>query len=248
MTDNTKLWDTLGKTDPAHTKAFKRSGGFSGTALKPMWVWKRLTEQFGPFGEGWGCDQPTFQVVPTATEILVYCTVSAWHGGRANVLWGVGGDKVLTVNKYGPVSDDEAFKKAFTDALMNAFKFVGVGADIHMGMFDDNKYVNEVRAEFAGEPEKRRDTGPGPVDGKDFYGCTGPGLSAHAAKKEGMGDVLDRFRQDIAALPTTAALREWIETNRADISPMPRSWRAILRDEVDERAAELGFTPNQKAA
>lgn len=96
--------------------------------------------------------------------------------------------------------------------------------------------------------ETRRDTGPGPVDGKDFYGCSGPGLSAHAAKKEGMGDVLDRFRQDIAALPTTAALREWIETNRADISPMPRSWRAILRDEVDERAAELGFTPNQKAA
>lgn len=96
--------------------------------------------------------------------------------------------------------------------------------------------------------EPRRDTGPGPVDGKDFWGCTGPGLSAHAAKKEGMGDVLDRFRQDIAALPTTAALREWIETNRADISPMPRSWRAILRDEVDERAAELGFTPNQKAA
>lgn len=146
---NDALWLKLGKTDPAHTKGFKRSGGFSGTALKPMWVWQRLTEEFGPCGTGWGFGEPTFQVVPTATEILVYCTVSAWHGKPDNVLFGVGGDKALTVNKYGPSSDDEAFKKAFTDALMNAFKFIGVGADIHMGLFDDSKYVAAMEREFS---------------------------------------------------------------------------------------------------
>jgi hypothetical protein len=151
---NDALWLKLGKTDPAHTKGFKRSGGFSGTALKPMWVWQRLTEEFGPCGTGWGFGEPTFQVVPTATEILVYCTVSAWHGKPENVLFGVGGDKALTVNKYGPSSDDEAFKKAFTDALMNAFKFIGVGADIHMGLFDDSKYVATVRKEFEGDTNK----------------------------------------------------------------------------------------------
>ena len=146
---NDALWLTLGKTDPKHTKGFKRSGGFSGTALKPMWVWERLTAHFGPMGKGWGCFQPSFQVVPTETEILVYCTVSAWHGSPENVLWGVGGDKCVSVNKYGPSADDEAFKKAFTDALMNAFKFIGVGADIHMGLFDDSKYVAAMEREFA---------------------------------------------------------------------------------------------------
>lgn len=149
---NTALWEKLGKTDPAQTKDFKRCGGFSGTALKPMWVWKRLTEDFGPFGVGWGCFEPSFQVVPAGKETLVYCTVSAWHGDPKNMLWGVGGDKVLTQNKNGDFADDEAFKKAFTDALMNAFKFLGVGADIHMGMFDDNKYVEQMRIEF-GEAE-----------------------------------------------------------------------------------------------
>lgn len=146
---NTAIWDALGKTDPAHTKQFTRSGGFKGTALKPQWMIKRLTEQFGPIGIGWGVNKPQFDVVPGSEgEVLVYCTVECWHTARENTLHGVGGDKVVGKNKYGLNSDDEAFKKAFTDAVGNAFKFVGIGADIHMGQFDDSKYVNEVAAEY----------------------------------------------------------------------------------------------------
>lgn len=168
--DATALWDALGKTDPKHTKGFKRPGGFTGTALKPQWVWRKLTEQFGPFGVGWGCEKPEFQLVTTEKEILVYCTVQGWHGERGNIAFGVGGDKVLSVGKYGPTTDDEAFKKAFTDALMNAFKFVGVGADIHMGQFDDSKYVELVAREFAegasnGEPDKAHPKAARGLDG-----------------------------------------------------------------------------------
>lgn len=153
MTDNLAIWNALGKTDPAATKPFKRGGGFSGTAVKPMWIVKRLTEQFGPAGVGWGVNKPEFQVVEAAGDVLVYCTVSAWHGAKDNVLWGVGGDKVAGKNKNGPFSDDEAFKKAFTDAINNAFKSIGVAADIHMGLFDDDKYVSQMRTEFT-EPEE----------------------------------------------------------------------------------------------
>ena len=148
MTNNLNLWNALDKTDPAHTKQFSRAGGFKGTALKPQWAIKQLTEQFGPCGIGWGIGEPSFQVVQADKETLVYCTVSAWHGDKVNVLWGVGGDKVVTARQSGSFCDDEAFKKAFTDAVMNAFKFVGVGADIHMGLFDDSKYLSEVRQEF----------------------------------------------------------------------------------------------------
>lgn len=150
MTENLKIWDALAKTDPSHTKPFNRSGGFKGTAIKPIWIIKRLTEQFGACGVGWGAYEPTFQVVPAEGEILVYCTVSAWHGSPENRLWGVGGDKVMAKRSSGsPFCDDEAFKKAFTDALGNAFKFLGVGADVHMGQFDDDKYVTQAREEFA---------------------------------------------------------------------------------------------------
>lgn len=111
---------------------------------------------------------------------------------------------------------------------------------------DDDGEAAMVRPPNA--PPTRKDSGPGPVDGKDFYGCSGPGQSAHAAKKAGLDLQMDEMRQQIAGLPTTTALREWIEENRTDIATMPQSWRSILRDEVDERAADLGFTPQQKAA
>jgi len=153
MTINTAVWEALGKTDPAHTKQFSRAGGFKGTALKPMWIVKRLTEYFGPCGSGWGIGQPSFQVVPAEGELMVYCTVSCWHTRESNVLWGVGGDKVTTKRSSGSFNDDEAFKKAFTDAVGNAFKFIGVGADVHLGQFEDSKYVQAVAAEFAPMPE-----------------------------------------------------------------------------------------------
>lgn len=155
MSENTKIWDMLGRTDPSHTKSFKRSGGFSGTAIKPMWAYRRMTEEFGPAGKGWGVGKPSFDVVPAGVETLVYCTVEAWWkepgDGEKNFVYGVGGDKCVGTNRNGSFSDDEAFKKAFTDALTNALKLIGVGADVHMGMFDDNKYVNDMKAEFAND-------------------------------------------------------------------------------------------------
>jgi hypothetical protein len=151
MSDNIALWEKLGKTDPAHTKEFTRGGGFRGTAIKPMWSYKRMTEEFGPCGKGWGIDKPDFQLVPVGDEILVYCTVSVWYGEPGVMTIGVGGDKVAGKNKNGVSTDDEAFKKAFTDAVTNALKMIGVGADVHMGMFDDSKYVNTVAREFQDE-------------------------------------------------------------------------------------------------
>ena len=111
---NMATWDALCVTDPAHTKGFKRAGGFSGTAVKPQWVVRRLTEHFGAVGLGWGMGEPTFQIVPAGQEILVFCKVSAWHTDETNVFWGVGGDKVAVQRQSGMFTDDEAFKKAYT--------------------------------------------------------------------------------------------------------------------------------------
>lgn len=161
MTDNLRHWDVLGKTDPAQTKSFQRAGGFKGTATKPIWTEKRLTEHFGPCGVGWGCDEPSFSLVPAGDEILVYCTVCAWYieDGKRASLYGVGGDKVLVKQQAGLRTDDEAYKKAFTDAIGNAFKHLGAAADIHMGLFEDSKYVSEMRREF-GEDAPGRAAAP----------------------------------------------------------------------------------------
>ncbi len=153
MTDNMRIWDALSKTDPKHTKPFTRGGGFKGTATKPIWHVLRLTELFGPCGIGWGMHKPEFQTVNAGDEILVFCTVGLWYReddkAAPTVVYGVGGDKVRASRQSGAFNNDEAFKASYTDALSNAMKQIGVSADVHMGLFDDNKYVQQVKAEFA---------------------------------------------------------------------------------------------------
>lgn len=238
MTETMQIWDALSKTDPAHTKSFNRAGGFKGTAIKPMWVIKRLTEEFGACGLGWGVNQPTFQVVQAGEETMVYCTVSCWHGTLENVLWGVGGDKVTTSRSSGPFNDDEAFKKAFTDAIMNAFKFIGVAADVHMGLFDDSKYVQEVKADFA---ERLKGSGGVNPEGLDWYGCDGePGMSAAKAKADGLGETFDGWLQAVDIIPTMEVWKTWCRDHDDVIKTLPRGWRVQIREAVDARKAELG--------
>jgi hypothetical protein len=159
---NFRLWDQLSKTDPKHTKAIT-GRGFDGTAIKPMYSIMKMTELFGPVGTGWGMDRPDFTTIPTVDGMLVFCTASVWYidpdgdkpvstdafGEPMARVYGVGGDVVHGKRASGKLfADDEAFKKAYTDALGNAFKFLGVAADIHMGQFDDSKYVQQLNEEF----------------------------------------------------------------------------------------------------
>lgn len=156
---NLDIWNKLGKTDPRHTKGFKRGGGFTGTAVKPIYTEQKMTETFGPVGIGWGFSEPQFQLVPGENkELLVYCWLTLWYvqdGKRSGDIPGVGGDKVIGYIKANEQynrperweNDDEAFKKAFTDAIGNAMKHLGMSADVHMGRFDDSKYVRDAEEE-----------------------------------------------------------------------------------------------------
>lgn len=157
INNNVRIWDQLGKTDPAHTKQFQRSGGFRGTAIKPMWCNLRMTEFFGPCGIGWGMDKPSFETREADKEMLVFCTVGVWYveNGTRGLVYGVGGDKYVISQQSGLRASDEAFKAAYTDAIGNAMKFIGVAADVHMGLFDDNKYVADMKAEFGGQKQAK---------------------------------------------------------------------------------------------
>lgn len=225
MSENTKLWDLLGRTDPAHTQKFTRGGGFKGTAIKPMFSYRRMTEEFGPCGKGWGVGEPTFHVVPGAeNETLVYCTASVWyrHEDAECRVFGVGGDKVINKFSSGLKSDDEAFKKAFTDAVTNALKLIGVGADVHMGMFDDNKYVNTMRDEFA-EPAAPRQE-PANVQTK----------SSSQLKKDGAWEkVKADLDSDLVDCHSLVALDKLKESYRAKVreNGWPSAWQFALSNE-----------------
>ncbi len=51
---------------------------------------------------------------------------------------------ILEKNRY----DDDAGKKAMTDALTKGLSHLGLSADVFLGLFEDNKYVAKVAAQF----------------------------------------------------------------------------------------------------
>ena len=226
MSTKTDLWDRLGKTDPKHTKSFSRAGGFKGTAIKPMFSFRRMTEEFGACGEGWGVNEPIFQVAHANEEVLVYCTVSVWHGNRENVVFGVGGDKVAGKNRNGPFTDDEAFKKAFTDAVTNALKLIGVGADVHMGLFDDNKYVSELKAEFDRQDvhettaEDIGQTSRDPIITRDD--------SVQVLTVDAQKPIFSELTKELETCATVEECKRWKLTARSRASRLSESWRKML--------------------
>lgn len=207
---NTAIWDALAKTDPAHTKSFSRAGGFKGTAVKPIYCDQKMTQQFGPCGKGWGMTEPCFQVVNTAEQILVYCTVGLWWEQPGQLVYGVGGDVVQGKNKYGTFVDDEAFKKAYTDAIGNAMKHLGMSADVHMGMFDDNKYVKELQEEFADNGGAQRKDPP-PSSGTASKTEGAPSLDE--SRRQSWEAWVDGFKADFEPRPPAARREFWIAEN-----------------------------------
>jgi hypothetical protein len=158
MENKTKLWDSVFKTDPSSTKAFSRAGGFSGTAIKPLYLIHKATALWGPMGDAWGAE--------TAEHIIsgntVFIKARLWYPGASNKAWVEhwGGDVLIKETKNGVRANDEAFKMAFTDAIGKCLVQLGFSADVHLGMFDDNKYVDERRKEENGSA-------------KDIYGTHG---------------------------------------------------------------------------
>jgi hypothetical protein len=69
---NLELWERLFPTDPSQTKTFRRAGGFSGTAIKPMWMVMRATEEFGPIGQGWGWTEIENKIYTMTNEQAVW--------------------------------------------------------------------------------------------------------------------------------------------------------------------------------
>lgn len=158
--DTMKLWDSVQATDPKYTKQFSRGGGFKGTATNATFLAKRATEKFGPMGTGWGLtvvDERVLQGAPVIVDgqVVGHEQVHRVHARLWYVLDGQRGEieqfgqtQFVGRNKNGWFTDEEAPKKSLTDAMSKCLSLLGFSADIHLGLYDDNKYVTKLREKF----------------------------------------------------------------------------------------------------
>ena len=151
---NRFVWDCMKETDPRFTKRVNKGFGEI-TTIDPQWQIMRMTEMFGPVGRDWN-----YAVHYHYTNDLVFAEVSVATSKTENdnTFWNYFGP-VCSVQKLFRKTgalDDEAPKKAMTDALTKAFSHLGLCSDIFMGKFDDSKYVQKLEEKYSGTADKKK--------------------------------------------------------------------------------------------
>jgi len=144
---NMELWDKLFHTDPNFTKPMY--GGM--TTIDAYYQVREMTKEFGPAGQGWGW---TVEETNNHDPRLVVLRVALWYtldGERFDVppQFGSSTTDLPYPDKEGnPQIDKDSWKKAVTDGISKSCSYIGMGGDVFLGRFDDNKYVEEMKERF----------------------------------------------------------------------------------------------------
>ena len=142
--NNLDLWNKVEKTNPKYTKPAK-IGGLSITAIAPQYQIMLATEQFGPYGKGFGFKSIELDYsLVEVFKLVVFKGVFFHPEGEFTII----NSSKMYMDRNEKMVDADFAKKIETDALTKALSKLGFNADVHMGRFDDTKYVMEMNAEF----------------------------------------------------------------------------------------------------
>ena len=150
---NMRIYDAV-RAVPEQAKKKITGGRLAGmTDINSMWRIKVLTEQFGPCGEGWYTSDVKYwqDRLDNNGSVALFCSLLLHvkiDGAWSQPIYGIGGNTLVAAEKSGLRIDDEAYKKAYTDAISVACKALGIGADVYFEK-DVTKY-----SEYEGESEQ----------------------------------------------------------------------------------------------
>ncbi|HSH42543.1 MAG TPA: hypothetical protein VK973_10520 [Arenicellales bacterium] len=205
---NLQIWEQVEKTDPQYTKPFNRGGGFKGTATNATYLAKRATEVFGPMGLGWGVEIVEESYIEGAPigedvrEIIHKVLVQVWYklDDQRGEVRQFGQTTFVGKNKHGYFTDEEHAKKSLTDGMSKCLALLGFAADIHLGRYDDNKYVSEVTAEFS--RDAKLEEAKKKLSGTIETIKTGIASGDYSKAAEAWFELSDDEKQSIWAAPT----------------------------------------------
>lgn len=145
---NLSLWNSVSKTNPAHTKEVSK-GRRKFTAICPQSQIESATEQFGPYGLGWGLKDITrdFDTL-RCHDLAIFSGVFWFKRNDEKGEFEISTSLSLFIDKNKTMLDTDICKKAETDLVTKALSKIGFNADVFKGKFDDNRYVQEMQAEF----------------------------------------------------------------------------------------------------
>jgi len=157
---NMELWNSICRTPEEHTQP----GQNMLTSIKGQYYFMKATEAFGPCGIGWGYEildeeykegAPHFFKPKDCKDMVEYKAVThtvkikLWYkyGDQKGEVINYGHTPFIMKSKYGPYQDDDPAKKSLTDAIKKCLSMIGIGADVHLGQFEDVNYKAELQLE-----------------------------------------------------------------------------------------------------
>lgn len=161
MSENNNLTIYAKMAEPPKT-ALKtiQAGRLRGMSdINPQWRYRIMTEVFGICGIGWKFNiDKTWLEQGGNGEVVANAQVSVYVRDPETKEWsdaivGVGGSMLVTNEKSGIHTSDEAFKMAVTDAFSTSLKMLGVAAAIYEGRWDGSKYYKADYSEQTSTPK-----------------------------------------------------------------------------------------------
>lgn len=158
--DKVAIWNHWAQTPLECTREVKAGVTHPFTCINAYYEFRKATELFGPCGIGWGWDRPEWEVMfadKPALSLLILRT-RLWvftpeHPGLPLI------NSQKMFFKDGAKLDDDIYKKLLTDTLTKGLSYLGCGADVFQGYFDDHRYIEKLKREQEG-------TGQAPPAGK----------------------------------------------------------------------------------
>ena len=151
MEDAVKIYESLSKPPKSALRTIEAGKLKGKTDINPQWRYRAMTEKFGLVGIGWKYEvQKLWTEQGAGAEKLAFAQVAVYvkDGDKwSEPIVGIGGSKLVQTEKGTPVSNDEGYKMAVTDAFSTSLKMLGVAADIYAGLWDGSKYRNEIPAQ-----------------------------------------------------------------------------------------------------
>ena len=144
--DNMRIWNQFCETDPNYTKEVSLKHKF--TTIDAYYQVKEVTEVFGPIGDKWSF-KAKVQYITVGNFLFVACDTTIRYDDNKEYGPIPTIHAVVKTNKDGKlVINEDAPKSALTDGLTKGLSYLGVSADVFLGLFDDNKYVAELRQKY----------------------------------------------------------------------------------------------------
>lgn len=190
--DNLSIWNAVSTTDPDSTKKVTQRGGF--TAIDAYSQIHAATAQFGPVGKGWGWR--ILSMTEHGNTLVV--RIWFWHGNEESGFEVCGQKSLMS----GQKQDEDCAKKALTDAITKALSYLGFNADVFLGKFDDNKYVEGLKDAKITHLKAAI---------KDLWAkVRGEAKEGNACNVDQLDDLLIEYSGDLDAAKLNPKLRDWL--------------------------------------